>query len=78
MISIIIGVGAGVFVRSDEGLNWHTFDTNLPNGQIQELLWSGDYLCAPPYGRVLERVCFLFVSESVCRFQCICVYFYSV
>ena len=50
------GADIGVFVSDDEGDTWQPYGDDLPNAEVQQIFWTGDYLYAITYGRGLWRI----------------------
>lgn len=52
---IFLATHAGVFYSPDDGLHWFPIHDGLPNAQIFDMHWKGDYLYAATHGRGLWR-----------------------
>jgi hypothetical protein len=50
------GADIGVFVSDDEGDTWQPYDDDLPNAEVQQIFWTGDYLYAITHGRGLWHI----------------------
>jgi ligand-binding sensor domain-containing protein len=53
--TLYVGADIGVFVSSDDGANWYSFNDHLPNAVIGQIFWDNGYLYATTYGRGLWR-----------------------
>jgi photosystem II stability/assembly factor-like uncharacterized protein len=53
--ALFVGGDVGVFFSDDDGASWQAFDQQLPNAQVLQVFWDGDWLYAVTHGRGLWR-----------------------
>lgn len=54
-LTLFLAAKVGIFITRDEGNSWQQYSPDLPNVEVKQILWSGDYLYALTHGRGLWR-----------------------
>jgi photosystem II stability/assembly factor-like uncharacterized protein len=52
---LYLGADSGIYISQNDGNIWSPYDDGLPNAEILQIFWQGNYLYAVTHGRGLWR-----------------------